>query len=397
MSAQSSTRLYNWLKGILSACPKCASISIISPGKCSFAAVSGANWSRAYRASNCSRKDSCKSFLCSSPAHWEAISSLWSSSTNFFASCASGKNLFGCITYRLSSIFNGVSVYSLQGSISSSCETVKVGLLFTQWTLAGVKPSVGCTDWVCDDELFSFEMCSFEMHVGRLMCASSFRDVVVWETFLKVDGMCKSCRNVGSWLINFRHLSSPWMNSLSAWSLCTTSGVFLLSCVTLGKCRLKESSTVFTWGSCDRCWETVMWSSKGVDIHFCQISVIHLSCGGNIWGNQWLVSKCVCHCPVHWSCLNSCHKVYHWCRIPKICAVDKYVHFIVSAVFLKICWMWVLKCKKNGVTQSKIKPDVMWYVMHQSVFARPLKESSVDIVTKVKWEECVGTHPVLWG
>ena len=114
-------------------------------------------------------------------------------------------------------------------------------------------------------------------------------------------------------------------------------------------------------------------------------------------GQWWFVSKCVCHCPVHWSCLNSCHKVYHWCRIPKICAVDKYVHFIVSAVFLKICWMWVLKCKKNGVTQSKIKPDVMWYVMHQSVFARPLKESSVDIVTKVKWEECVGTHPVLWG
>ena len=63
---------------------------------------------------------------------------------------------------------------------------VKVGLLFAQRTLASVKPSVGCTDWVRDDELFSFEQCSFEIRVGRLMCTGSFRDVV-WEIFVKVD------------------------------------------------------------------------------------------------------------------------------------------------------------------------------------------------------------------
>ena len=37
-----------------------------------------------------------------------------------------------------------------------------------------------------------------EMCVGRLMHASSFRDVVVWETFVKVDGMCDSCKNIRS-------------------------------------------------------------------------------------------------------------------------------------------------------------------------------------------------------
>ena len=60
------------------------------------------------------------------------------------------------------------------------------------------EPSAGCTDWVRDDKLFSFKVCSFEMHVGRLIHTSSFRDVVVWETFVKVDGMCDSCRNVRS-------------------------------------------------------------------------------------------------------------------------------------------------------------------------------------------------------
>ena len=63
---------------------------------------------------------------------------------------------------------------------------------------ASVKPSVGCTDWVHDDKLFSFEVCSFEMCVGKLMHASSFRDFVVWEAFVKVDGMCDSCKNVRS-------------------------------------------------------------------------------------------------------------------------------------------------------------------------------------------------------
>ena len=110
----------------------------------------------------------------------------------------SGKNLFGSVTCMPSSIFNGVSVYSLQGSISSNCEMVKVGLLFAQQTSAGVKPSIGCTNWVHDDELFSVKVCSFETCVGRLMRTSSFSDVVVWETFVKVDGMCNSCRNVRS-------------------------------------------------------------------------------------------------------------------------------------------------------------------------------------------------------
>ena len=162
-----------------------------------------------------------------------------------------GKNLFGCITCRPSSVFNGVSVYSLHCSISSSYGMVKVGLLSAWRTLASVKPSAGCTDWVHDGELFSVEECSFEVRMGRLIHAGSFRDVV-WDAFVKVDGMCDSCKNVRCWLINFQHLSSPWMNSLSVRSLCTTGGVFILSCVTLGKCRSKESSTVFTWGSCDR-------------------------------------------------------------------------------------------------------------------------------------------------
>ena len=85
-----------------------------------------------------------------------------------------------------------------QGSVSNSCEMVKVGLLFAWQTLAGVKPGVGCVDWVHDDELFSVEVCSFEMHVKRLIHTSSYRDVVVWETFVKVDGMYDSCRNIRS-------------------------------------------------------------------------------------------------------------------------------------------------------------------------------------------------------
>ena len=110
----------------------------------------------------------------------------------------SDKNLFGYITFRPSSVFNGVSVYSLQGSISSSYRTVKVGLLSAWLTSVGVKPSVGFTGWVCDDDLFSVELCLFEMCVGRLMHTGSFRDVVVWETFVKVDGICDSCKNVRS-------------------------------------------------------------------------------------------------------------------------------------------------------------------------------------------------------
>ena len=71
----------------------------------------------------------------------------------------SSKNLSGCITYRPSRVFNGVSAYSLQGSVSSSCETVRVGLFFARQTSIGVKPRVGCTDRVHDDEWFSSEVC----------------------------------------------------------------------------------------------------------------------------------------------------------------------------------------------------------------------------------------------
>ena len=72
---------------------------------------------------------------------------------------------------------------------------VKVGLLSAQRTSAGVKPSVGCTYWVHDGKLFSVEECLFEVCVGRLIHAGSFRDDVVWDTFVKVDGMCNSCKN----------------------------------------------------------------------------------------------------------------------------------------------------------------------------------------------------------
>ena len=164
----------------------------------------------------------------------------------------SGRNLFGCITYRLSSIFNGVSVYSLQGSISNNCGTVQVGLLSAWQTSASVKPRVGCMDWVHDDTVFSVEECWLEVRVGRLICAGSFKEVVVWDTFMKEDRMCDSCKNIRSWLINLRHLSSPLMNSLSVLSLCTTNRVFIRYYVTLGRCRSKESSTVFTLGSSNR-------------------------------------------------------------------------------------------------------------------------------------------------
>ena len=75
---------------------------------------------------------------------------------------------------------------------------VKVRLLSAWQTSASVKPSMDCTGWVHDDELFSVKVCSFETCVGRLMRTSSFSDVVVWETFVKVDGMCDSCKNVRS-------------------------------------------------------------------------------------------------------------------------------------------------------------------------------------------------------
>ena len=98
----------------------------------------------------------------------------------------------------------------------NSCGTVKVGLSSAQQTSACVKPKVGCTAWVCVDLVFSFKQCSLGVRAGRLMHASSFKEDEVWDTFVKVDGMYESCKNVKSWLINFRHLSLPWINSLRA-------------------------------------------------------------------------------------------------------------------------------------------------------------------------------------
>ena len=141
-------------------------------------------------------------------------------------------------------------MYLQQGSISNSCGTVKVGLSSAQQTSAGVKPKVGCTDWVCVDLVFSFKRCSLGVHVGRLIHTGSFKEVEVWDRFVKVDGMCESCKNVRSWLINFRHLSLPWINSLSAQLLCTTGGIFIRSYVTVGRWESKDSSVVFTWYSC---------------------------------------------------------------------------------------------------------------------------------------------------
>ena len=87
-----------------------------------------------------------------------------------------------------------MSVYSQQGSISNNCGTVRVGLFSAWQTLASVKAKAGCTDWVHDDSLVSFKGCSLGVHVGRLIDAGSFKEVEVWDTFVKVDGMCKSCK-----------------------------------------------------------------------------------------------------------------------------------------------------------------------------------------------------------
>ena len=73
---------------------------------------------------------------------------------------------------------------------------VKVGSFCARQTSAGVNPSMGCTVWVHAVRLFSFEVYSFEMHVGRVIHAGSFSDVGVQETFVKVDGICDSCRKV---------------------------------------------------------------------------------------------------------------------------------------------------------------------------------------------------------
>ena len=41
--------------------------------------------------------------------------------------------------------------------------------------------------------------------------------------------MLEDCRKVRSWLINFKHLSSPWTNSVKAWLLQTTGGAYVCS------------------------------------------------------------------------------------------------------------------------------------------------------------------------
>ena len=53
-------------------------------------------------------------------------------------------------------------------------------------------------DCVHDDAVFSAEECLLEVLVGRLIHAGSFKEVVVLDTLVKVDGMCNSCKNVRS-------------------------------------------------------------------------------------------------------------------------------------------------------------------------------------------------------
>ena len=52
----------------------------------------------------------------------------------------------------------------------------------------------------------------------------SFTFADTCETLLKVDRIPDDLRKVKSWLMNFRHLSSPLTNSVKAQSLETTGG-----------------------------------------------------------------------------------------------------------------------------------------------------------------------------
>ena len=183
----------------------------------------------------------------------------------------------------------------------------------------------------------------------------SFTAVGVWETLVKVDGICDSCRNVRSWLTNFKHLSSPWMNSVNARSLWTTGGACIVSNDTLGACKSKEDSALVTWKSCCRSWKTVACSVNGVGIHCCLISVIYSSYGGDVWISWSSVFDCVYCCPQGCNCHNSSHRLYHSHKVSKNCAVEKCILFVMSPMCTKICQILLLKCKNKGVAQSRIK------------------------------------------
>ena len=67
----------------------------MSWGKCSLAACSSANCSRAWIEFNCLMNESYSNFSGGMPAHCDASCSFLSASANFFASWAKGKNQLG--------------------------------------------------------------------------------------------------------------------------------------------------------------------------------------------------------------------------------------------------------------------------------------------------------------
>ena len=103
--------------------------------------------------------------------------------------------------------------------ISSNCCTVNLGSIYAQHISAGVKPNTGSTVWVGNVLLLSVEI-----WVGSLIRVGYFTFAYTCETLLKVDGIFDDWRKVKSWLMNFRHLSSPLTNSVKAYLLQMTGG-----------------------------------------------------------------------------------------------------------------------------------------------------------------------------
>ena len=108
-------------------------------------------------------------------------------------------------------------------TFADTCETLlKVDGISDDCALCiptSLKPNAGSTIWVCDVLLSSVEI-----WVGSLIHVGSFTFADTCETLLKVDGISDDWRKVKSWLMNFRHLSSPLTNSVKVWSLEMTSG-----------------------------------------------------------------------------------------------------------------------------------------------------------------------------
>ena len=131
--------------------------------------------------------------------------------------------------------------------------------------------------------------------------------------------------------------------------------VCFLSSDTLGTCKSHENSALDTWKSCRRSCKAVACSVNGVGIHCCLISVMYLSFGGDVWISWSSVFNCVYCCPQGCSCHNSSHRLYHVYKVSKSCAVEKYICFVMSPMCTKVHQILLLKCKNNGVMQSRIK------------------------------------------